>query len=168
MLLKTERLIIKKVTLKDAPFFVELMNTPSWLTNIGDRQIHSVNDAKLYLKNGTLRSYKENGFGFYKLISTQNNLLIGTCGFIKRDQLEYVDIGFALLPKYEGLGYGYEASNALLNFAKENLGIRTVLGITIPKNIKSINLLKKLGLIFQKNITPFEDGIELMLFKKNL
>lgn len=63
----TKRLIISKVTETDAPFFVELMNTPSWIKYIRDRNIKSVKDAENYLKNGILKSYKESGYGFYKV-----------------------------------------------------------------------------------------------------
>ncbi len=71
---KTNRLIISKVTLKDAPFFLELMNTPHWLKYIGDKKIKTVNDAKADLKKGVLTSYKKDGFGFYKLLLKSENL----------------------------------------------------------------------------------------------
>ena len=72
----TKRLIISQVTETDAPFFVELMNTPSWIKYIGDRNIKSVKDAENYLKNGILKSYKESGYGFYKVAQKiENNIL---------------------------------------------------------------------------------------------
>ena len=61
---ETKRLIISKVTLIDAPFFLELMNTPHWLKYIGDREIKTLKDSEENLKNGILKSYKEFGFGF--------------------------------------------------------------------------------------------------------
>ena len=35
---ETNRLLISKFTLKDAPFFLELVNSPNWIKYIGDRQ----------------------------------------------------------------------------------------------------------------------------------
>ena len=166
---ETNRLFISKITLKDAPFFLKLLNSPGWLKYIGDRKIRSVKDAKTYLQNGTLKSYANFGFGFYKLQLKENkDISIGICGLIKREQLDDVDIGFALLPEFEDKGFGYEASVPILDLAKHKFGLEKIVAITLPNNKNSIKLLEKLGLTYHKTITPFEDGEELLLFAKNL
>ena len=165
----TNRLIISKVTLNDAPFFVELMNTPSWLQYIGDRHIKTVKDAEKHLKNGILKSYKEKGYGFYKITQkSEPAKTIGIVGLIKREELEHTDIGFGFLPAYEGKGYGYEASVAIMELAKNKFRLDKVLAITNPDNKSSIHLLEKLGLSFQKRINPFDDNEELLLFARTL
>ena len=164
---ETERLIITKVTLLDAPFFLELMNTPHWLKFIGDRNIKTVIDAEENLKKGILKSYKENGFGFYKiLLKEENNKTIGTVGLIKRDELEDIDIGFGFLPEYERRGFGYESSIEIMKLAEHTLKLKRVLAITNPINKNSIKLLEKLGLSFKKYINPFNEDKELSLFEK--
>lgn len=166
---ETSRLIISKFTLKDAPFFLELVNTPSWLKYIGNRNTKTINDAKTRIKTGHLESYKTNGFGFYLVrLKTQNNKPIGTCGLIKRDTLENVDMGFGFLPEYEGLGLGFEASKAILTLAKGHFNIKKITAITQENNKRSISLLKKLGFVYEKMVIPFDDEKELMLFAKNL
>ncbi len=166
---ETERLVISKVTLQDAPFFVELMNTPHWLKYIGDRNIRSVEDAEEAIKNGHLKSYNDNGFGFYKvLLKAENNKAIGTAGLIKRDQLDDVDIGFGFLPEYEGKGFGFEASVEIIKLAKLKFKLKKVVAITNPENHNSIKLLEKLGLVFEKRVKPFEEDQELLLFAKEL
>jgi RimJ/RimL family protein N-acetyltransferase len=166
---ETNRLIISKFTLDDAPFFLELVNSPNWIKYIGDRHLKTVEDAKNYLKEGSLKSYNDFGFGFYKLqLKEENNKTIGTCGLVKRDQLEHVDIGFAMLPDYEGKGFGFEASVEILKLAKGKFKLSKVLAITLPTNTSSIKLLEKLGLSFEKRVKPFEDDEELLLFAKDL
>lgn len=166
---ETPRLIISKITLKDSKFFLELVNTPHWLKYIGDRKIKTLNDAKTYLQNVTLKSYTNFGFGFYKLqLKEESNKTIGICGLVKREQLEDVEIGFALLPEYENKGFGHEASLAVLDVAKQVFNLKKITAITLPTNKSSINLLEKLGLSFEKNIKPFDDGEELLLFAKTL
>ncbi|WP_341216281.1 GNAT family N-acetyltransferase [uncultured Wocania sp.] len=169
IIVETERLIISKVTLKDAPFFLELMNTPHWLKYIGDRNIRSVKDAEEAIKNSHLKSYKDNGFGFYKvLLKAENNKTIGTAGLIKRDELDDVDIGFGFLPEYEGKGFGFEVSVEIMKLAKSEFKLKKVVAITNPDNHNSIKLLEKLGLVFEKRINPFEEDKELLLFAKAL
>jgi RimJ/RimL family protein N-acetyltransferase len=165
----SKRLIISKLTLQDASFFLKLCNSPNWITYIGDRQLKTIADAKSYLKKGTLQSYKNHGFGFYKLqLKQENNKTIGVCGLIKREQLTHVDIGFALLPEYEGQGFGYESSVEILKLAKDKFKLKKLVAITMPSNQSSIKLLEKLGLTYEKRINPFEDGKELLLFAKTL
>ena len=169
MIAETNRLIISKITLDDAAFFLELVNTPNFIKYIGDRNLKTVEDAKTYLKNGTLKSYEDFGFGFYKLLlKEENNKAIGTCGLVKREQLDNVDIGFAMLPEYEGKAFGYESCIAVLKLAKEQFKLNKVLAITLPTNNNSIKLLEKIGLSYEKRIKPFEDDEELLLFAKNL
>ncbi|WP_223034605.1 GNAT family N-acetyltransferase [Hanstruepera marina] len=165
---ETKRLIISKFTPEDAAFYLELLNTPKWITYIGDRHLKTVDDAKNYLQEKTIPAYAKQGFGFYKLTKKESNRPIGTSGLIKRDTLDFPDIGFALLPEYEGKGYGYEASIKILELAKTTFKLNKVLGITLEHNTNSIKLLEKLGLSFEKKIKPFEDDEELLLFAKNL
>ncbi|MDH3323146.1 MAG: GNAT family N-acetyltransferase [Flavobacteriaceae bacterium] len=165
---ETNRLMISELSLEDAPFFLELVNTPNWIKYIGDRNLKTVKDAEEYLLNGTLKSYAEFGFGFYKLHHKKENKAIGTCGLIKREQLEEVDLGFAFLPEFEGKGLGYEASLAVIKLAKKRFDLKNLLAITLPINGNSIKLLEKLGFIYQKRIKPFDDDEELLLFAKQL
>ncbi len=166
---ETERLILSKVSLQDAAFFLELMNTPHWLKYIGDRNIKSIKDAEGAIKNGHLKSYKDHGFGFYKVqLKAEQNKSIGTAGLIKRDQLDHIDIGFGFLPEYEGKGYGFEASMAVMKLAKSRFKIEKLVAITNPNNAGSIKLLEKLGMSLEKRVKPFEDDKELLLFAKAL
>jgi len=166
---ETNRLIIKKFKKADASFFLELANSPNWIKYIGDRDLKTEKDAKKYLKNGTIKSYDTFGFGFYKLeLKTENNKPIGTCGLVKREELDDVDIGFAMLPEYEGMGFGYESSVEILKIAKQKYNLKRIAAITLPTNKSSIHLLEKLGLTLEKKVKPFEDDKELLLFAKNL
>ena len=164
---ETDRLIISKFTTDDASFFMELVNTPNWIKFIGDRHIDTLEKAANTIKEGHLKSYNAHGFGFYKLLLKSDGLKpIGTCGLIKRDSLEHPDIGFAFLPAYEGFGYGYESSIAILGLAEKEFQLDTVYGITLQENARSIRLLEKLGLSYQKMVKPFDDDQELLLFAK--
>lgn len=166
---ETQRLILEAFTLNDAPFFLELVNSPNWIKFIGDKNTKTIKDAEIRIKNGHLESYKNHGFGFYKvLLKSENHKPIGTCGLIKREELPEVDLGFAFLPEYEGKGFGFEASEQVIKLAKNKYGLKTLLAIVQSENKNSIKLLSKLGFIFKKIIIPFNDGKKLELFTKKL
>ena len=164
IIINTERLILRKFTLSDAPFMLELLNTPDWLRFIGDRNIHTVEEAEQYLLNGYMKSYETHGFGFYAVILEETQELIGMCGLIKRDTLEDVDIGFAFLPQFMGKGYGFEAASATLHYAQNILELKKIIAIVDPENEVSIALIKKIGLRFERMIQLSHKDIELMLF----
>lgn len=160
---ETPRLTIREFSAGDAPFILELVNTPSWLKYIGDRNIRSVEDAEKYLVNGPMKSYLKNGFGLSLVSLKEGNLPVGMCGLIRRDNLEDVDIGFAFLPAHERKGYGLESAQAMLAYA-ESAGLKRVVAITLPENEPSIMLLKKLDMRFEKMIRFANEDKELMLF----
>ena len=162
-MIHTERLELREYTLKDAPLIFKLMNSEGWLKNIGDRNIKSLEDAEAYMQKNYLRSYEKYGFGPYLVILKADGTPIGSAGLYKRDNLEYPDVGFAFLPEFGNKGYALEASKAVMQFASENLKLQTIVGITLPENLSSIKLLKKLGLS-EVGIYTYEDGEELLLF----
>lgn len=166
---ETDRLILSKITTEDAPFLLELMNTPGWLKYNGDRNVKTLEQAVSHVKNNQLKCYETFGFGYYKLqVKAENLKTIGTSGLLKRDNLEHIDIGFSLLPDYYRKGYGFEAASEIVHLAKNTFNIKTLCAITLPENKPSIRLLEKLGLSYQKTVKPFEDDKELLFFVKKL
>ncbi|UEG53321.1 GNAT family N-acetyltransferase [Mucilaginibacter daejeonensis] len=164
-ILHTPRLTISKFTVADAPFILELVNTPTWIRFIGDRNIHTLTEAEAYVLNGPMASYEKHGFGLYRVALTITGQPIGMCGILKRNTLDMPDIGYALLPAYEGKGYAYEAAWAVMDHAFNELGLPQVAAITDPSNQRSIALLEKLGMTYSKMITSGDR--ELMLFIKD-
>jgi len=152
-ILETERLILSTFSLNDAPFVLKLVNTPSWLQFIGDRNIHSIGDAEQYLSQGPIKSYAENGFGLSLVILKDENIPIGMCGLVNRDTLKDIDIGFALMPQYTDKGYAYEIASATMEYAKSVLKMEKIVAITDANNTSSIKLLNKLGLHYEKMIS---------------
>lgn len=163
-MLQTPRLVIEPVRLEDQEFIFKLLNSPNWLRYIGDRGIRTIEDAVYYIEDSLIKSYHENGYGLYKTSLKDENRPIGLCGYLQREYLPSVDIGFAVLPEFEGKGYTYEAARAVLAYGRAQLGFSTVLGITSPDNRASQHLLKKLGLqlIDQREATAHQK--ELLVF----
>lgn len=168
IILETKRLILREFRVDDAEFILNLLNTPGWLKYIGDKNVRTREDAVSYLENGPIKSYKENGFGLWMTLLKNTKTPIGMCGLINRDSLEDIDIGFALLPEYSNSGYGYEIAQATMDYAYDSLGIRKVVAITNSNNIRSIKLLNKLGLHFERKIKLSDDDLVLLFTPQNM
>lgn len=150
----------------DAVFINRLLNEPSFLQNIGDRGVHSVEDARAYLLKGPVASYAANGFGLCRIELKENGATAGMCGLVKRATLDDVDLGYALLPEYCGHGYAVEAGAAVLADAHSRLGLQRVVAITDPRNGGSIRVLERLGFGFERMVRLTADDIELKLFAR--
>ena len=157
IIVETERTVIRQLSLDDARFIVELFNTPDWLRFIGDKNVRDVETAQTFLANVFLRSYAENGFGYY-LIQSKADEPIGICGFLKKAYLENEDLGFALMPKQQGLGFGFEAAAAVLKYGVDRFKFAILDAVTDPHNIKSKALLVKLGFEFACQFVPSQTG----------
>ena len=145
-ILNTRRLRLRWFSEADAGFIRRLLNEPSWILNIGDRQIRSDDDALAYIRSRLIHNYWRQGFGFWAVERAADGALIGMCGLTQRETLPEPDIGYALLPPYWGQGYAREAASACLAYARQVLGLRTVLAITAPHNQASMDLLRSIGL----------------------
>jgi [ribosomal protein S5]-alanine N-acetyltransferase len=168
ILIRTERLALRKLSIVDAKFMFQLMNSPNWLKYIGDRHVRTKTEASNYISQKIIPSYHNNGFGLYLVCLNSTETPIGICGLVLRDGLGLPDIGFALLPIYEGKGYSTEAAEAVLYYSANKLSIQEVGGITTSENIGSIKVLEKIGLQFQSTLFLPGDETEFMFFKKDL
>jgi len=163
-ILESNRLFLRPFTLEDGGFIVELLNTDGWIRYIGERNIKTVAQAKNYLLNGPLKSYEANGFGLSLVELKTDRIPIGMCGLLKRDYLDYPDIGFAFLPNYMGKGYAYEIAKEVTRYALHGLQMEKILAITLPENISSIKLLEKIGFRHEKNFVAPDTQEELSLY----
>ena len=166
--IKTQRLTLRQFNPSDAEFIIKLLNEPSFIKNIGNRNVRTIADSEKYLENGPISSYVRNGFGLLAVTLTDTGQIIGMCGLIKRDTLEDVDIGYALLPEFWSKGYALESVQAVTDNAKDVMGLKRVVAIVDPTNARSIRLLEKIGMTFEKMVKISEDAIDLKLFSISL
>lgn len=160
---ETERLIIRPTDLSDVEFLYRLMNTPKWLHFIGDRNVHSPEDAAEYIKSRTLAQLERLGYGNFTVIRKTDNERIGTCGLYDRPGMEGIDLGFAFLPEYEKQGYAFETASCIRDAAFREFNINGLKAITLPENVSSQRLLEKLGFTLTDNTFVIEDE-ELLLY----
>ena len=150
--LETERLRLRRLTEDDAPFILRLLNDPSFLASIGDKGVHTLKQAREYIRTGPAESYHRHGFGQDLVELKESGVPIGTCGLLKRDLLEHPDIGYAFLPEFWSRGYAVEAAAAVLARAHGPLGLDTVLAVTSLDNAASARVLERIGFAAREEI----------------
>jgi len=162
---ETKRLFLKPTTAEDATFFLKLYNTPDWLKYIGDRNIKTAEEAATFIQQKIAPQFQRLGYSNYTVIRKSDGIKIGSCGLYDRAGLESVDLGFAFLPEYYKQGFGYESAEKVKELAFQNFNLAKLQAITVSYNLASVNLLKKLGFHFLKNMYLPDDPEEVMLFE---
>ncbi len=168
IVLETERLVLRWLSVDDADFILNLLNQPSFVRYIGDRGVRNVSDARLYIESKFVESYQRFGFGLYLVELKKDKTPIGICGFVKRDTLPDADIGFAFLPQYWSQGYALESARAAFGYGKSDLGFKRILAITTKDNDASGKLLAKVGLKFERMIRLSNEGDESKLYSSDV
>jgi RimJ/RimL family protein N-acetyltransferase len=162
--LETDRLALRPIAEGDAAFIRELLNEPSFIKFIGDRHVRTLDDARAYIRNGPMASYRRYGLGLMLVALKDTGTAIGICGLLKRDTLEDIDVGFAFLPAYWSKGYAFESAAAVMADGRARFGLTRIVAITNPDNTASMRLLEKLGLRFERMIRMGEETAELRLY----
>jgi ribosomal-protein-alanine N-acetyltransferase len=79
-------------------------------------------------------------------------------GFVSlRQTLRIPDLGYGLLSPYWGKGYATEAATELLRYVRQDIGLKEVIGYTMKGNVKSQNVLSKIGFV-DYQLTESEKG----------
>lgn len=164
----TPRLWLRRITPEDAAFLLELMNESPYIDNIGDRGVRTVADAIHYIDEKFVASYVRHGFGLFVVESKEESCPIGICGLVKRDTLDYPDLGFAYLHRFWSRGFAVEAARATLDFARHTLTLRCVYGVVSPRNTRSIRMLERLGFRRVRSLNPPGQALEADLYETEL
>ena len=167
-LIETERLRLRAVTIDDTELMLAVWNDPAFMRNVMDRGIRTLEQAEEALQEGALKLFADFGYGPYCMSLKPDGTMIGICGLFKRENLDDPDIGFAVLPDYCGKGYASEAAAAVVNYARDDLGLGVLTAIVSPDNSASIGLIENLGLRFERMITMPGEEEAIRLYSMSL
>ena len=147
---ETERLILREWDEPDARAFYDIMNTPAVMRNLGG--VQSFEEWSEGFER--LRSYQRDfGHTFWIVEGKESGEILGFCG-MKRvnspgafDELTGTpEIGWRLRESAWGKGIAKEAAIATLDLAFDRFGFERVIAMTIPANVESEGLMKRLGM----------------------
>ena len=167
VVVETDRLTLRHLTEADGDFILRLLNEPSFLEFVGDKGVRTLEDARAYINDGPVASYEQHGFGLYLVERTNDRTPVGMCGLLKRDTLDDVDIGFALLPEFWSQGYAVEAGQAVLARGRTVHGLDRIVAITAQHNDASKRVLEKIGMNFDRLMRMSEEADEICLFSRD-
>lgn len=95
-------------------------------------------------------------WGVWLMILSSENKVIGDVGFIDEHSKDgVVEMGYSVVPSYRNQGFGFEAVNALTDWALKQTVVKKIIAQCDKDNQYSIRILKKLG----AKIKTYEDSL---------
>lgn len=170
-IIETERLILREIEFTDENDMFELESDPEVHLYIENNPVKSIEKIREII--GMLRNqYKENGVGRWAVINKQTGEFLGCCGlkYFKEslnNHQHFYELGYRFKKKHWGQGFAHEATQACVEYGFKNLNIEAIYAITDPKNLASINVLKKIGFNYIETFDYEGDLIEWFELKTN-
>ncbi len=154
-LLDTDRLTLRKINIEDAEVIFELRSDDRVNKFIDRPKAQSVEDARNFINQ--IRSRGSNSELLYWAITQKKNSnLIGTVVYWNIDAENHqAEVGFELLPDFQGQGLMREALSKVIEFGFKNFGLKTIEALPEERNEKSIALLERAN--FKKDLEYHHD-----------
>lgn len=146
-MIETERLILRKAELTDAPFFYELNSNPLVIKYTGDSAFKDLQGAE-NIVHFLQSQYDKNGYARLTVIEKSLQLPIGWCGLKFHEDTNETDIGYRFMQKYWNKGYATESAKACLEYGFNKLNLNRIVGNAMKENPASIAVFKKLGMTY--------------------
>ena len=146
---RTERLLLRPLEWADREAYAAFRFHPKvarWLSP-ADRDPLAASEATIarFQSGWSTRGYAP--WGVFR-----DGRLIGQCGLNFVPEFEETEVLWALHPDAWGEGYATEAARAALTFGFETIGLDLIFAITKPDNLASQAVMKRLGLVYRRDV----------------
>jgi RimJ/RimL family protein N-acetyltransferase len=161
--LKTDRLVLRALTLDDIDLLVDLDNDPEVMRFITDGKPQPKEHYEKRIPELLNYMEKNPDLGLWVTFLKDTNEFIGWYILKHLPDDGEVEIGFRIKKKFWGNGYSTEAGKALLKHGFGTLGLKKIAAIVRPDNFASQAVIKKIGLQEKGKGTWY--GIECLYFE---
>ena len=147
--LETPRLILRRITKKDASDMFEYSRNPEvskYLTwSAHEDRAYTASYIKFLIKK-----YRSGEYFDWGIEIKDSGKFIGTCGFSVFDATnKKAELGYVLNPLFQGFGYAEEAVKAVIDYSFGTLELHRLEARVMEGNLSSEKLLKKCGFNFE-------------------
>jgi ribosomal-protein-alanine N-acetyltransferase len=150
--METARLRLRKINAGDLSAFFLMVSDPGVMKYLGLEAGALMSREETRVTLGKMVEFwAQHGFGRWAVVNKEDGKLIGLCGF---RLLETTPELFYMFSKASwGRGLATEAAGACLRYGFEELGFERVVAATRHANTRSIRVMTKIGMSYEKEIT---------------
>ena len=158
----TARLRAERLAQGHLPDLRRLQSNPDVMAHLGG--VRTEEQTEAYVARNLLH-WAEHGFGLWVLREVGGQEVIGLAVLrhLLVDGVDEVEVGYSLHPRFWGRGFATEVATACLTYAREELGLTSIVAVTDPGNLGSHRVLLKAGLVYDREFTL--DGAQRWLFR---
>ena len=154
--LETHRLLLRRITENDADAIYKLRSNPETMKYVPRPLAQSREDALNHI--ATINERVENNTGINWAITLKgNDDFIGIIGNFRTEPENYrAEIGYMLLPEFQGKGIITEAIKAVIAYGFDEMKLHSIEAIIDPENIASEMVLQKNGFVKEAHLVENE------------
>ena len=150
--LKTERLTLRQLSVNDDKEIFALRSDKQVNKYLDREPSNTIEDARKFIHK-IEEVVKQNKGIYWAITLTNNDKLVGTiCLFNFSNENDQAEIGYELLPAFQGQGIMQEATSKVIAFALDVIGLKAIEAYTHRENESSSKLLEKFNFKKQENI----------------
>lgn len=156
MVLRTERLTLRQLTIDDIDALFAVYSDPEAMRWVDDGQPILYEDCVRWI-DVTQRNYDTRGYG---MLAIERNGIPGVCGFIglvHPGGRPDAELKYALLREVWGQGFATEAARAMLEYGATTFGLLRIIATIAPQNLASRRVLLKVNMQ-PESIVTHDDG----------
>jgi RimJ/RimL family protein N-acetyltransferase len=157
-ILTTQRLVLRTYRPEDLPLFAALNADPAVMETLGGEALtreHS-DDIAAWAQE----CWESERIGLLAVARREDDAFLGMCGLHhQRAYPDDLEIAWRLAHEHWGAGYATEAATAWLDYAFETLHMPRVISITDRPNVRSLAVMRRLGMTIDHEATVEDDGV---------
>ena len=158
--IETKRLIMRDMLPTDDEGMFLLDSDPEVHRYLGNKPFQSIEQSRKII-DYVRTQYTTNGIGRWAVIEKETNCFIGWAGLKLVTEpingyINFYDIGYRLIKQFWGKGYATETAIASVEYARNTLQLKELIGMANINNVASRKILEKIGMQ-QLNTFNFED-----------
>lgn len=145
--LRTERMVMRELTLADGDLMYGMRSDPALMEHIGRPRATTLQDALDLIERSV--SDRRNNTGItWAMTLHGDDAMIGTIGYYRLKPEHYRgEIGYMLRKEFWGRGLMSEALEAAVRHGFDSIGFHSIEAITDPANTRSIRILERNGFV---------------------
>ncbi|MFF3327036.1 GNAT family N-acetyltransferase [Streptomyces sp. NPDC002889] len=154
--IRTPRLILRRWHDDDLAPMADINADPQVMRWVADGSVQDLDQTAEAMERWE-EEWDEEGFGLFAVELLASGELAGFVGLsvpeFLPEVLPAVEISWRLGPQFWGQGYASEAAHATLEFALQDRGLDRVISISAVGDDASENVIRKLGMVLERETT---------------
>jgi ribosomal-protein-alanine N-acetyltransferase len=142
--LKTRRLLLRQLRRSDDHEILALRSNDNVNKYLDRQPSKSIDDARNFIDTINENVQCDNSIYWAITMNGADNVIGTVCLFNFLENSSRAEIGYELLPDFQGKGLMQEALSAVINFGFQQVGLQVIEAYTRFENQHSISVLEKL------------------------